>query len=199
MLPGQKGEKSCLCSGRIHKTNGDHFWILPHHDIDHPDAWKLRGSIFLDANDVCADVELRVGSVVVFYLFANERGLGAEACSLKSSFVMKLTEAPVWLLDDSDDEETTDSKTKAASDTNSTACASEEEASSEDEASENDSVAPNNSFDLPSKGSILHASGKCKPCGFFIWGCCTKGKDCGLCHCKHASRFECACQDSDSD
>lgn len=200
MQPGQRGDKSCLCSGHIQKRNGEHFWILPHHDIDHPDAWKRRGSIFLDAADVCADMECKVGNVVVFYLYADERGLGAEVCCLKSSFVMKLTAAPLWLLDDSDDEDVIFQKNvKATSDTSSTACASEEPSSSEDEASEHDSGEQNESVGLPSKGSALHASGLCKPCGFFIWGCCSNGKDCNLCHCRHASRFGCQCEDSDSD
>lgn len=205
MQPAQKGQKSCLCSGHIHKNDGDHAWILPHHEIDHPDAWKCRGSIFLDMIDVCADTALKVGNVVVFYLYANERGLGAEGCCLKSSFVMKLTEAPAWLLDDSDDdEEAFGAPLKVTSDTNSTACAysTDEDVSSEDEVSE-DTCRPCGElldpFDLPSKGSALHASGKCKPCSFHMWGVCSRGKDCGSCHCRHASRFECEAEDSDSD
>jgi len=44
-------------------------------------------------------------------------------------------------------------------------------------------VAPAPLPPLPSKGSVLHSSGQCKPCGFF-WkaGGCSNGRECRHCH-----------------
>ncbi|CAJ1435757.1 unnamed protein product [Effrenium voratum] len=42
--------------------------------------------------------------------------------------------------------------------------------------------------DLPSKGSIEHASGNCKRCNFFPKGRCQNGKNCTFCHLPHPKR-----------
>jgi hypothetical protein len=183
-------------------------WILPHHEIDHLDAWKHRGSIYLDMNDISAGAQLKNGDAVAFYLYADDNGLGAEDCQLKSKLVMRITEAPLWLLDDSDDEDEEfvceERGTKANSDTDSTAwtslagessSSSDEEEPCEEEPCEE--PCPEESCDeedvsghalhVPSKGSALHASGKCRPCSFFQWGCCSKGSDCDKCHEEHVS------------
>jgi len=209
LRPGRRGEQSCLCSGHIQEVKSDGAWLLPHHEIDHVDAWKHRGSIFLEAVDLFTDTIAKKGDSVVFYLFANENGLGAEDCRLKSTFIMKISEAPLWLLDESDGEEDLETlcilqpkKRKTTSDTDSTGFASEEESSSSDHDSceEQEQIPccePCGPTDLLSKGLALHASGLCKPCSFFLWDCCSKGEDCGLCHESHESRFSAYCEDGE--
>lgn len=208
LLPGLRGARSCLCSGHIQEMKSHYAWILPHHEIDHLDAWKHRGSIYLDMNDISPGAQLKIGDAVAFYLYADDNGLGAEDCQLKSKFVMRITEAPLWLLDDSDDEDEEfvreERGTKANSDTDSTAWTSlagesssssdEEEPCEEEpceepcpEESDDEEAVSGHALHVPSKGSALHASGKCRPCSFFQWGCCSKGSDCDKCHEEHVS------------
>jgi hypothetical protein len=163
----------------------------------------------LEAVDLFTETTAKKGDSVVFYLFANENGLGAEDCRLKSTFIMKIREAPLWLLDESDGEEDLETlcilqprNRKTTSDTDSTGFASEEESSSSDHDSceEQEQILccePCGPTDFLSKGSALHASGLCKPCSFFLWGCCSKGEDCGLCHESHESRFSAYCEDGE--
>jgi hypothetical protein len=164
----------------------------------------------LEAVDLLTDTLAKKGDTVVFYLFANENGLGAEDCRLKSTCIMKIREAPLWLLAESDGEEDLETLSilqpknrKAASDTDSTGFASEEESSSSDHDSCEEQepmprCEPCGPADvLLSKGSALHASGLCKPCSFFLWGCCSKGEDCGQCHESHESRFSAYCEDGE--
>merc|ERR1712059_52769 len=43
--------------------------------------------------------------------------------------------------------------------------------------------------ELPSMGSALHSSGKCKPCAFLHTKGCVNGTDCQFCHlCQHGRR-----------
>jgi hypothetical protein len=163
----------------------------------------------LEAVDLFTETTAKKGDSVVFYLFANENGLGAEDCRLKSTFIMKIREAPLWLLDESDGEEDLDTlcilqprNRKTTSDTDSTGFASEEESSSSDHDSceEQEQILccePCGPTDFLSKGSALHASGLCKPCSFFLWDCCSKGEDCGHCHESHESRFSAYCEDGE--
>lgn len=122
--------------------------------------------------------------------------------SFRHGLVLKMWKR--GLLDASDSEEESvlldngELAAKAVSDTDSTACASEEESSDQD-LDEAICCEPCGPAELPSKGSHLHASGQCKPCGFFIWDSCENGKDCGRCHEPHASRFSNVECDSDEE
>jgi hypothetical protein len=259
-------------------TKGHYGWIVTQESISHPDAWKRNGSIYLDPRDIRVGTQMNKGDAVVFYLYVDEHGLGAEDCraaampvALQDFQQAVLTEAPLWLLDDSDDDDdgydqNADSKPVAqaasgADETASTACGSaqsspglpevipsddewEEDlssnlhaelrkaraqaerltadlrqppenhlqaelrqakahagrlaaemrrvvhstASKEEEQALASQLCQTTTEGLPSKGSVLHASGECRRCNFFAKGCCTKGNDCCFCHFPHAKQ-----------
>merc|ERR1719316_1152671 len=82
--PGRRGERTCLCSGVLQETKGHYGWILPLEEIDHPDAGKHQGGIYLDTRDIRRGTPLCKGDAVMFYLYVDSRGLGAEDCHLES-------------------------------------------------------------------------------------------------------------------
>jgi hypothetical protein len=101
--------------------NGVCGWILPYRQISHPDTWKNHGCIYLGPADfTCPASQLRPGAEVVFYLYADEYGLGAEDCDVMAKSGNKsgaashsehggvITMAPLWLLEDSDDDDDED-------------------------------------------------------------------------------------------
>jgi len=331
-MPGQRGDLTCMCTGYVEETKGRCGWILPHAEINHPDIWNYQGRVYLDPSDICPGTQLRKGDAVVFYLYADQYGIGAESCRLAPSqpelqsdeYAGSTSVNPLWLLadsyDDSDDEEEEQvgmalsgkgAKEKGG-DSDSTTCGSRSTKSSpgevwvdidgsNDEESQHklsddeehrdelqaelraaraaaaglkadtqkddlqaelsaaraqaqtlqedlqrdglqaelraaraeagrlaadlqkenlqvelrearaqagqlaakleaaglsalelaaqaiskETAAVAKYADLPSKGSVLHASGQCRRCNFFAKGCCSKGKDCCFCHFPH--------------
>jgi hypothetical protein len=114
LRPGRRGERSCLCSGRLHESGISCSWILPDGEVDYSagsnsQASSGSGLVRLARKDICNGTRLRRGDHVVFFLYASEEHdgvLSAEECCLKSRAVMRMTEAPLWLLEaDSDEEE----------------------------------------------------------------------------------------------
>lgn len=55
-------------------------WIEPLQAIEHQNAHLHNGRIYLDAEDMRPGVALRPGDLVVFFLYADSQGLGAEDC-----------------------------------------------------------------------------------------------------------------------
>jgi len=86
--PSPRGSRSCLCSGVLQETKGHYGWILPEQRIEHPDASKHRGMVYLDTRDIRPGSPLRKGSAVAFYLYVDGSGLGAEDCHLKEHSMM---------------------------------------------------------------------------------------------------------------
>jgi hypothetical protein len=78
-----------LCTGILHETKGHYGWILPSDKIDHPEARKHRGGIYLDTRDIRPGTPLVKGDEVAFYLYADAHGIGAEDCHLKCAALEK--------------------------------------------------------------------------------------------------------------
>jgi hypothetical protein len=87
--PALRGERTALCTGSLHETKGHYGWILPYETIDHPEARKHRGGIYLDTRDIRPGTPLVKGDEVAFYLYADSHGLGAEDCHLKCAVLEK--------------------------------------------------------------------------------------------------------------
>lgn len=83
--PAARGERRCPCQGEILVMLGHYGWIMALDEIDHPDAAKTGGRIYVHKRDVMDGVSLRQGDRVSFYLYADDQGLGAEACELDQS------------------------------------------------------------------------------------------------------------------
>jgi len=76
--PGARGARTCLCYGRLLVMLGHYGWIEARGTIDHPDAQKNGGRIYVRWRDLAGEVE--EGQIVCFYLYVDEQGLGAERC-----------------------------------------------------------------------------------------------------------------------
>lgn len=78
--PGQKGSLTTKCRGELLTMLGHYGWIKAHQHIDHPDASKHGGRIYVNKKDFRARSEPQAGDEVVFCVYADESGLGAEDC-----------------------------------------------------------------------------------------------------------------------
>ena len=63
-------------TGTLTEWKGSFGWIEPNEPVDHPDAGKNRGRIYLAHEDVEAEIS-GVGAEVTFLLYTDGRGLGA--------------------------------------------------------------------------------------------------------------------------
>jgi len=59
---------------------GHYGWIMASQDIDHSDADRHGGRIYLRASDLRPGYTPKPGDEVTFFLYADENGLGAEDC-----------------------------------------------------------------------------------------------------------------------
>lgn len=83
LVPAARGSLRTTCRGRLVSMLGHYGWITSLDEIDYPDAASSRhgGRIYLQGKDVRAGCgSLRPGSEVLFALYADDEGLGAEDC-----------------------------------------------------------------------------------------------------------------------
>jgi hypothetical protein len=79
-FPGKRGEKSSLCRGKLLVMLGHYGWIAPSQSVNHPDANRRGGRIYLSRKDIRSCASLEVGAEVEFFLYVDADGLGAEDC-----------------------------------------------------------------------------------------------------------------------
>mmetsp|Transcript_44854 Transcript_44854/g.74607 ORF Transcript_44854/g.74607 Transcript_44854/m.74607 type:complete len:383 (+) Transcript_44854:101-1249(+) len=95
LQPANRGERTCLCHGEILVLLGYYGWIMALDEIDHPDAGKNGGRIYVNKHDITEDeVPLTAGDRVIFYLYADQQGLGAEGCHLDEPEPASLIDDP---------------------------------------------------------------------------------------------------------
>jgi hypothetical protein len=89
--PGAYGEHSCQCQGILLGMQGGTGWIQPLQTIDHPSARWNKGHIYMSTQDMrCSATALRPRDIIVFFLYVDSKGLGAEDCyPLRDSANMK--------------------------------------------------------------------------------------------------------------
>eukprot|EP00418_Pyrodinium_bahamense_P087501 CAMPEP_0179074218 /NCGR_PEP_ID=MMETSP0796-20121207/32974_1 /TAXON_ID=73915 /ORGANISM="Pyrodinium bahamense, Strain pbaha01" /LENGTH=424 /DNA_ID=CAMNT_0020771437 /DNA_START=42 /DNA_END=1316 /DNA_ORIENTATION=- len=85
LQPAARGARRCKCIGEVLVMLRHYGWIAPLEPIDHPDASKNRGHVYVAAQDIQDGLMLRPGDHVSFYLYVDKLGLGAEACCLTMS------------------------------------------------------------------------------------------------------------------
>jgi len=83
LKPAMRGERRGCWWGEILVMLGHYGWIMAFDEIDHPDAGKTAGRIYVHKRDVMKGVSLVQGDIVSFYLYADDKGLGAECCRLE--------------------------------------------------------------------------------------------------------------------
>jgi len=78
LQPAARGTHMCLCTGEFLVMLGYYGWIMAWQDIDHPDADRHGGRIYLHANDLRPGSMPKQGDEVTFFLYVDKNGLGAE-------------------------------------------------------------------------------------------------------------------------
>jgi len=82
LVPGRRAFGRVLCIGELLVMLEHHGWIKSLQAIDHPDVNRHAGRIYLNRGDLRRGAVLTPGCTVSFYLYADERGLGADDCHL---------------------------------------------------------------------------------------------------------------------
>lgn len=159
-------------------------WLKVNGSVRHPLAEMHNGHIYVHKKDMAAGQCLVAGDAVTFYLYVDDKGLGAEACK---------------------GERTTNTNHAACSWNGKASWSSRqvkpqhqysasaapfvplESASPLWQTEEEETV---NLADgvLPSIGSVGHSDGSCKRCAFFPKGRCQNGENCEHCHFDHVGR-----------
>lgn len=80
LRPAARGTHRCLCTGEFLVMLGHYGWIMALQDIDHPEADRHGGRIYLKATDLRPGCTPKQGDEVTFFLYADDNGLGAEDC-----------------------------------------------------------------------------------------------------------------------
>jgi len=80
--PGKRGSLQCFCRGQVLFMLNHYGWLKVDGQIDHPLASNHKGRIYLQSKDILKGQTLKAGDTVSFYLYADDAGLGAEACQL---------------------------------------------------------------------------------------------------------------------
>lgn len=83
LKPARRGARHCLCVGEVLFMCGHYGWLATESDIDHPSAGMNEGRIYVHVQDVALGISLVQGDKVVFYLYVDTQGLGAEDCRLQ--------------------------------------------------------------------------------------------------------------------
>jgi hypothetical protein len=80
LRPAARGTHRVLCTGEFLVMLGHYGWIMALQDIDHPEADRHGGRIYLKASDLRPGASPKEGDEVTFFLYADDNGLGAEDC-----------------------------------------------------------------------------------------------------------------------
>jgi len=67
-------------TGEVCDWKGSFGFIRPHEAVDHPQAGKRDGKVYVAKRDIEGNSELSVGQLVQFHVFVDNSGLGAEEC-----------------------------------------------------------------------------------------------------------------------
>lgn len=82
LQPASRGSLLRFCRGEVLKMVTNYGWLMVYGNIDHPSVEKHGGDVYIHKDDV-VDGELAPGDIVTFYLYVDEKGLGAEFCQVE--------------------------------------------------------------------------------------------------------------------
>jgi cold shock CspA family protein len=83
LKPGARGSLLRFCRGKVLSMLSQYGWLMALGDIDHPSVEKHGGDVYIHKDDVVGGDTLRPGDIVTFYLYVDEKGLGAEECRVE--------------------------------------------------------------------------------------------------------------------
>merc|ERR1719453_2674617 len=58
-------------------------WLMLYGEVDHPSVQKHSGDVYIHKADIVDGETLCLGDIVTFYLYVDEKGLGAEECRVE--------------------------------------------------------------------------------------------------------------------
>jgi len=189
-----------LCHGTFLVMKSGSGWIDPTEEIAHPCCSWNEGDVYLSAKDVRKGTKLQPGDAVQFFLYVDEKGLGAEDCThvgqpthnfyspprtpfgiTRTPFGTKTPSKSIHTPSNlvvnlsnfyQDDDDSDDSEDEDTPTRGTAICLA-------------DILQPSKP---PSVGSALHAKGTCKRCSFFPKNKCTNGANCEFCHYAHEKK-----------
>jgi hypothetical protein len=80
LKPAEKGSHKVQCTGEFLVMLGHYGWIMSLQNIDHPDADRHGGRIYLRRDDLRPGAMPKPHEEVTFFLYCDKDGLGAEDC-----------------------------------------------------------------------------------------------------------------------
>jgi len=157
-------------------------WLKVNGNVSHPLAEMHNGHIYVHKKDMATGQCLVAGDAVTFYLYADDKGLGAEACkgegTTNHAAVMQMHANYSSWSSHAVKPQHQYSAFAAPFVPSLQTCKAEPLEDSDYSA---DGV-------LPSLGSVGHSDGSCKRCAFFPKGRCQNGENCEHCHFDHVGR-----------
>merc|ERR1712187_44286 len=69
-----------LVLGEVVEWKRKYGWIKPQDTVEHESADKHDGKIYVHIKDIQEGMEMEAGKQVMFHIFSDESGLGAEEC-----------------------------------------------------------------------------------------------------------------------
>jgi hypothetical protein len=78
--PATKGSLQAKCRGELLTMLGTYGWIKALQPIDHPEAGRHGGRIYIHKKDFRSRSEPQAGDEVTFCVYADDDGVGAEDC-----------------------------------------------------------------------------------------------------------------------
>merc|ERR1719453_110812 len=58
-------------------------WLMLYGEVDHPSVQKHGGDVYIHKADIVDGETLCLGDIVTFYLYVDDKGLGAEECRVE--------------------------------------------------------------------------------------------------------------------
>merc|ERR1719272_923083 len=182
LCPAARGSFLCFCRGEVIEMSAQYGWLKVNGSVSHPLAEMHNGHIYVHKKDMATGQCLFAGDSVTFYLYADDKGLGAEACKGEgttnhAAVVQMHANYSSW------------SSHAVKSQHQYSAFAAPFVPSLQTCTAE-----PLEEIDysadgvLPSAGSVGHSDGSCKRCAFFPKGRCQNGENCEHCHFDHVGR-----------
>lgn len=82
LQPAKRGSLLRFCRGEVLKMMSNFGWLIVYGDVDHPSVEKHGGDVYIHKDDIL-ESDLAPGDIVTFYLYADDKGLGAEECRVE--------------------------------------------------------------------------------------------------------------------
>jgi cold shock CspA family protein len=81
--PSRRGSLLRFCRGEVLSMLNSYGWLMLYGDIDDPATEKHGGDVYIHKDDIVEGETICPGDIVSFYLYSDDKGLGAEMCTVE--------------------------------------------------------------------------------------------------------------------